>query len=100
MAKQKEAIFGEAIDKDLRREFGKNIFIENIQQKSKKGTPDRLICLNGYFIALELKIDGGTASEIQLKKLLEINKAGGKGFIVYPHTWPIILEELRKLTLT
>jgi hypothetical protein len=100
MAKQKEAVFAEAIDKDLRREFGRDIFIENIQQKSKKGTPDRLICLKGKFVALELKVDGGSATEIQIKKLLEINVAGGKGFIVYPHTWPLVLEELRKLSLS
>jgi len=100
MAKQKESIFAEAVDKDLRRVFGSKVWVENIQQSTKKGTPDRLICLNGTFVALELKVAGGTATPLQVKKLLDITKAGGKAYLVYPHTWPIILEELRKFTLS
>ena len=93
--KKPETTFGERVDKDLRKIFGKNIWIENIQQVGKRGTPDRLICLDGDFIAMELKIDSGAPADIQLIKLIEIKKAGGKSYIVYPHTWEIILDEIK-----
>jgi len=94
MSKQPETIFGEQVDKDLRKTFGKDIWIENIQQVGKRGTPDRLICIKGRFVALELKVEGGVVDKLQMLKLLEINKAGGLGFVVYPHTWDFILSKL------
>lgn len=98
MAKKPETVFAEKVDKDLKEIFGKDVWLENIQQVGKRGTPDRLICLKGHFIALELKVDGGTSAYLQLIKLKEIITAGGKGYVVYPHTWSIVLEELRKLS--
>lgn len=96
MAKKPETKFAEQVDKDLKESFGCHVWVENIQQVGKRGTPDRLICLYGDFIALELKIEGGEASMLQLIKLKEIIKAGGKGYIVYPYTWKILLDKLRK----
>lgn len=94
MSKKPETVFAEKVDRDLRDIFGLNIWVENIQQVTKNGTPDRLICLNGYFVALEFKIEGGNPDQLQLRKLLEIKKAGGKAYVVYPSTWPIILKKL------
>jgi len=45
MPKQPETIFGERVDADLKKAFGKDVEIFNIQQKTKAGDPDRLICL-------------------------------------------------------
>ena len=97
MAKKPETIFAEKVDQDLKRIFGASVWVENIQQVGKRGTPDRLICLGGKFIALELKVDGGTSAMLQLIKLKEIIAAGGKGFIVYPHTWSMVLDKLMKV---
>ena len=96
MAKKPETIFAEQVDKDLKKTFGKFVWVENIQQVGKCGTPDRLICLYGDFIGLELKVEGGEASMLQLIKLKEIIRAGGKGYIVYPHTWKLLLDKLVK----
>ena len=100
MSKKPETIFAEMVDKDLKKVFGKDVWVENIQQVGKRGTPDRLICLCGDFIALELKVDGGTSAMLQLIKLKEIIRAGGKGYIVYPHTWHNLLSELTKKYIT
>lgn len=97
VAKKPETIFAEMVDKDLKAAFGTGVWVENIQQVGKRGTPDRLICLKGTFIALELKVEGGTSAMLQLIKLKEIIKAGGKGYIVYPHTWHMVLEDLKKV---
>lgn len=54
---------------------------------SEAGTPDILACVNGYFIAIEVKAQNGKASELQLVKIEEIRKAGGLAYIVYPTGW-------------
>ena len=97
MSKKPETIFAEKIDKQLKKTFGKKVWVENIQQVGKIGTPDRLICLNGTFVALELKTDDGVIAPLQLLKLLEIKQAGGEGFIVTPLTWNLILDKLKAI---
>ena len=94
MSRKLESIFADKVIKDLRNTFGKDIWVENIQQVGKVGTPDLLICLKGNFIALELKLDTGKIAPLQYVKLLEIKKAGGKSCIVTPHYWFVILKEL------
>ena len=54
---------------------------------SESGTPDILACINGYFIAIEVKAQNGKPSELQLVKIAEIRRAGGLGFIAYPSGW-------------
>lgn len=100
MSKKPETIFAEFIDKELKKTFGKNIWIENIQQVGKRGTPDRLICLCGHFIALELKIEGGVVDSLQAVKLMHIRKAGGIAYIVSPQTWKGIFDFLKIEFLT
>jgi len=98
MSKKEETKFGEWIDHDLRKLFGQDIWIENIQQVGKRGTPDRLICLKGHFVAIELKTDTGIIEPLQVRKLLKINKAGGLGVVVSPTNWSIVREILIKMT--
>ncbi len=97
MTKKPETIFGEMVDRDLRKAFGTDVWVENIQQVGKCGTPDRLMCIRGDFVALELKVDHGVVDPLQVVKLLEIKRAGGKSYIVYPHTWHVVLKELIKV---
>ena len=54
---------------------------------STSGTPDLLCCINGYFVAIEVKADDGHPSELQLQKIKDIRKAGGFAYVVYPSGW-------------
>ena len=46
------------------------------------GTPDILSCINGRFVAIEVKREmGGRVSELQKLKLKQIEKTGGIGII-------------------
>lgn len=54
---------------------------------STSGTPDILTCVNGYFLAIEVKAQNGKPSELQLVKIDDIRKAGGFGFVIYPSGW-------------
>lgn len=46
------------------------------------GTPDELILWEGIFIAIEVKSIDGYPTELQLKNLRDIQKAGGVAAIV------------------
>lgn len=51
---------------------------------SRVGVPDILACVNGHFVAIEVKSTTGKPSELQLYHLDEIQKAGGYSFLLYP----------------
>ncbi|MDC3412557.1 VRR-NUC domain-containing protein [Terrihalobacillus insolitus] len=49
---------------------------------SKAGTPDIIACVNGWFVAIEVKRpDGGVVSELQKYHIDAIRKAGGVAFV-------------------
>lgn len=46
------------------------------------GTPDLLCCVNGHFVAIEVKKSkGGVVSELQEAKIKQIQQSGGIAFI-------------------
>ena len=52
--------------------------------RTRSGIPDILACVNGYFVGIEVKSQGGHASPLQLHHCEKIRNAGGYAFIVYP----------------
>lgn len=54
---------------------------------SESGTPDILACINGYFLAIEVKAPDGKPSELQMVKINDIRKAGGFAYVAYPSGW-------------
>lgn len=70
-----------------------------IQQMSIRGDPDLLLCLNSYFVALELKSRGGELRVLQEFRLGEVRKAGGVALVASPDNWEeikIILTTIEK----
>ena len=51
---------------------------------TKKGIPDLLCCLDGYFFGLEVIADNGKPTLLQLRNLERIRAAGGYGILLYP----------------
>ena len=51
---------------------------------TKSGIPDLLICCNGHFIGAEIKASTGKPTELQIRQLVKIKRAGGIGVLVYP----------------
>lgn len=51
----------------------------------RSGVPDLLVCCRGRFIGLELKADGGVASPLQLKNLIDVYNSGGIAGLLYPN---------------
>lgn len=52
---------------------------------TKSGVPDILACVNGYFVAIEVKASNGKPSELQLWNRDEIRKSRGISIILYPN---------------
>lgn len=48
------------------------------------GVPDIICNINGFFLAIELKDENGTASALQKRNIELINKTNGVGVILYP----------------
>lgn len=54
---------------------------------TQSGTPDLLCCVNGHFVAIEVKAERGKPSELQLHNLKKIHEAGGYAILAYPKDW-------------
>lgn len=51
---------------------------------TKVGVPDLLACVNGFFVAIEVKASNGRPSELQLYNRRKIRESGGISIILYP----------------
>lgn len=92
--KKKETTFKERALRDLNDL--PLCFAEKIQQVAKRGTPDILACINGRFVAIELKRDKKAKVDmLQKYKLLKIAEAGGLGIVVWPEVWGEALDMIR-----
>lgn len=70
---------------------------------TKEGIPDILACINGYFIAIEVKAQNGKPSDLQLYHCEKIREANGFAFVLYPSgfdDFKKFVKELRKETFT
>lgn len=59
---------------------------------TKEGIPDILACVNGRFVAIEVKAPNGRASELQKYNVKKINNAGGYAVILYPKDFGIFKD--------
>lgn len=86
MAKKPETVFKERI-KPMLEALGGSWWVKT-QMLSTLGIPDYLGCVQGAFIALELKKDRKSKpSKLQLWVLGKIMDAGGIAMVVYPENW-------------
>ena len=76
------------------------VFHESIQQRSITGTPDKFCCINGFFVALEIKLDGEEPTPIQEYKLGQISRANGVSFVVKPCNFESLKKTLNHLNGT
>lgn len=65
---------------------------------SKSGIPDVIACLNGVFIAVEVKATRGKPSPLQIVNCRRINVAGGIGVIIYPKDYEFLKSVLEEVS--
>lgn len=61
------------------------------------GIPDLLACVNGHFVAIEVKSSKGKPSALQLCNIDEIRKAGGTAMVLYPDQFEDFKKIVEKL---
>lgn len=64
---------------------------------TRRGVPDILTSVKGYFVGIETKADNGRPSDLQYDNIREIRASGGYAWIVYPSGWPELKEMLTVL---
>ena len=64
---------------------------------TRKGVPDILACVSGYFVGIEVKADNGRPSELQLYNVRKIKDAGGFAFVLYPSAFEQFKEFITDL---
>lgn len=70
----------------------------SIQQTSICGTPDILGVVNGYFVALEIKVDATSKrSELQYYNILRVQASGGYAEFIYKTNMDRVISDLLKL---
>ena len=92
---QQETQFKQRVQKDLKEV--RNSWFFKTQQRSLRGIPDIIGCVNGMMIAMELKTEKGKVSPLQEHILSRINSAKGIGILVTPTNWPKVLTALKIL---
>lgn len=100
MAKKQETVFIDGHVKPFLKKLSNTWFVKT-QQKSRVGTPDFLVCINGHFIALEAKKDGKSKVDpMQIWELEKILAASGLSFVPEPGNWPYIKGVLEYIART
>jgi hypothetical protein len=59
---------------------------------TKEGIPDLLTCINGKFVAIEVKAENGKPTLIQIVILRQIRNAGGIGVLLYPKDFNYFID--------
>ncbi len=73
----KEAALQKKVIQELRAQ-GCYVFKVVGGPAQQRGTSDLLICANGRFVAIELKVPGKKADPLQLIELQKVRNAGGQ----------------------
>lgn len=75
-----------------------NSFWTKVQQVTLRGTPDFVGCINGTFVALELKVGDNKADPLQAYYLKQIKGAGGIALVLTPENEFDVFHILGELT--
>ncbi len=62
---------------------------------NKKGVPDIICCVDGKYVALEVKKKGGKPSDLQIWNINKIRNSGGVAETVY--SWEDVKDILERL---
>ena len=76
-----------------------NTWYVKVSQKSISGTPDILACIDGWFVAVELKSSAKSkVSKLQEYELKKITDAKGIGFICWPENFDYVMNQLEVIS--
>lgn len=72
------------IQKDIVKYLeSRGAYVVKVVKATKSGVPDVVACLNGLFIAIEVKKPGGKVSKLQEYNISKVRDSGGLAFVAY-----------------
>lgn len=80
MASTPEKKIKDAVVKVLKEE-GVYYFFPLTYGMGRSGVPDIICCVDGYFLGIECKAEGGRVTALQLSEIDKIKKAGGEAVL-------------------
>jgi hypothetical protein len=89
-----ETKFKERVLKDLKALSCS--WVLKTQERSRRGVPDIIACLNGGFCAIELKDTGKKADMLQDITLKRICQAKGVSIVSTPERWEMHYDAIRE----
>jgi hypothetical protein len=97
VAKKPETTFKERCQADLKTVD--NLWCLKTNEVAVRGIPDLLMCVNGIFVAVELKKsskDKAVALQSYIGERIK-TKAKGLFYVACPETWPRVLMDIRRI---
>jgi hypothetical protein len=70
----------------------------SIQQVAILGDADKILCVHGWFVWLELKDEAGLPTALQTYKASKVRAAGGIAICAKPSNWEAVQRFLEKLS--
>jgi len=67
---------------EMLKEHGAYYFFPAANGLGRAGIPDIIVCLHGYFLAVECKAGKGTTTALQERELQRIRNAGGVALVI------------------
>lgn len=64
---------------------------------TRAGVPDITCCINGYYVALELKTEIGRTSKLQDWNIEQIKQAGGVAMVLRPNQFEVFKSFVREV---
>lgn len=92
--KKPETKFKEKAFEDLKT-LKKTWFYKS-QELTRRGIPDVILCVNGFFCAIELKVDA-ELEPLQIYNLEKIKDCNGFAIEATPKNWKEVFRYLQKL---
>ena len=74
-----------------------HVWFTKLQQVSKRGEPDLLLCVCGKFVAWELKVQNNKTTKLQQYTLDKIELANGMARVVTPENIDECMQELHTI---
>lgn len=66
----------------------------------RAGVPDFVCCVNGLFLAIETKANGGKPTALQIREIETIRRNNGVAVVVDETNWEMLRDMIRRLKAT
>lgn len=74
------------------------VHVIKIEAGAVRGILDVILCVNGYYVATELKMPGNKRTPLQIRANEETKNAGGQAYVTYPKDLDSFLDDVAHIS--